>query len=32
VQKDVEDDGNEGLQMFDPEDVAVIPDLDDLEV
>jgi hypothetical protein len=27
-----EDNGHESLQMFDPEHVAVMPDLDDLEV
>ncbi|MEO3788203.1 DUF262 domain-containing protein [Actinocorallia sp. B10E7] len=32
VQKDISDGGGaEGLQMFDPEDVAVIPDRDDTE-
>ena len=32
VQKDLsEDDGADGLQMFDPDDVAVMPDLDDQE-
>ncbi|MFA1541678.1 GmrSD restriction endonuclease domain-containing protein [Actinomadura monticuli] len=33
VQNDMQDsDAEEGLQKFDPEDVAVMPDLDDLEV